>query len=188
MVTPAAVLEWEGWHPGVGNHLVGKQIRWWPSPKELGCLSKPPEGVILGPIMGWSSFKCYEGMEIQHVWSGSWIRSLFGKLEGLFCFLYYCTVTKNWLFDFCYILKIVDHVKWWLAIIPHGCSPLTSSVLKVLLEDYNPSISLHKFHFKADPKSKNYIWTSLKRPRPPLGLGNVKESVLSFGWLVSFFF
>lgn len=60
----------------VGNHLVGKQIQWWPSPKELGCLSKPPEGVIPGPIMGWSSFKCYEGMEIS--------TCVIGKLNTIF--------------------------------------------------------------------------------------------------------
>lgn len=49
----------------VGNHLVGKQIWWWPSPKALGHLSKLPKGVIPGPIMGWSNFKCYERMEIS---------------------------------------------------------------------------------------------------------------------------
>ena len=74
-----------------------------------------------------------------------------------------------------------------LQLFPMGVAPYIFSSLecfwKITVLQYK-----HKFHFKSDPKSKSYIRTLSKRSWPPVGLGNVKESVLSFGWLVSVFF
>lgn len=81
----------------------------------------------------------------------------------------------------------MDQVKWCLVNIPHGYSPLTSSVLsKCFWRITIPHYKL-RFHFRADPKSYGLL---RKGHSHPLDWGMWGRLCWAFGWFhfVSFLF
>lgn len=181
MVTPAAGLEWEGWHPA-GRKPSGRETDDDdPHLRNLAvCLSLQREWSW--PHNGLKRSQVLWGNGDSQIWIGKLNKIFAWEASGVFLFslLLYCDQQLAiW-----FLLNLKLWIMWndGLQLFHMGVALISSVLLKCFWRIIIPQYK-HKFHLKADPKSKNYIWTPSNLCHP--WVGECEGICLEF-WLVGF--